>query len=214
MKPVDNETIVKQLQWRYATKRFDPARKIPAEDWKTLESAVLLAPSSYGLQPYKFIVITDPAVRIRLREASRGQAQIVDASHLVVFSAKSEVTPADIGAFVARIAATRGVPIVSLDDHKNRMIGSLQRPAGELTHWARRQAYIALGIFLATAAMLNIDACPMEGFDPQQYDEILGLGKLGYTASVLATAGYRAADDHYATLAKVRLPQEQAFVRV
>jgi nitroreductase len=83
-----------------------------------------------------------------------------------------------------------------------------------LTHWARRQAYIALGIFLATAAMLNIDACPMEGFDPQQYDEILGLGKLGYTASVLATAGYRAADDHYATLAKVRLPQEQAFVRV
>ena len=111
MKPVNNETIIKQLQWRYATKQFDPARKIPAEDWKTLEHAMLLAPLSFGLQPYKFVVGPRTRRFAELCEVSWGQSQIVDASHLVVFAAKTEVTAADVTAYVARIAAVRGVPV-------------------------------------------------------------------------------------------------------
>ena len=214
MRAVDNETVVRQLRWRYATKRLDAARKISADDWQTLEQALVLSPSSYGLQPWKFVVVTDPATRAKLREASWGQPQVVDASHLVVFAAKTDLGPADVERYVRHVAQVRGVPAESLAGFKQMMLGSLSRPPEEVAQWAKKQVYIALGTFLTTAALLGIDACPMEGFQPERYDEILGLSRQGYGAPGLAAAGYRAADDPYAGLAKVRYRPEDVIERV
>jgi nitroreductase len=214
MKPVANETIVRQLNWRYATKKFDATRKIQTPDWKTLEQALVLSPSSGGLQPWKFFVVNDPAVRAKLRGAAWNQSQVTDASHLVVFAAKVGFGPADVQRHIERIADVRGVTLESLEGYKNMMLGVVSRPAEQVDAWAARQAYIALGTFLSAAANLGIDACPMEGFVPAQFDEILGLREKGYTAVVIATAGYRAADDGYAKLAKVRYSAEDVIATV
>jgi nitroreductase len=203
--PVSPDTVLEQLNWRYATKKFDPARKIAPELWAKLEQAVIHSPSSYGIQPWKFIVVTDPEVRKQLHPVSYGQAQILDASHLVVFAAKNPPTPEDVAAYVERTAEVRGVSVETLEGFKKMMLGSLARMDAAQGHrWAARQTYIALGVFLASAAMMGIDACPMEGFQPEKYDEILGLKEKRLGSVVIATAGYRAADDNYAQLAKVR----------
>jgi nitroreductase len=214
MKPVENETIVRQLNWRYATKKFDPAHKIQAADWRTLAQSLLLAPSSFGLQPFKFFVVENPEVRAKLRAAAWDQSQITDASHLVVFAVKRDVGPADVQRLVDRIADVRGVPVESLEAYKQSMLGSLSRPADQVAAWASRQPYIALGNFLTAAALLGVDACPMEGFDADQFDQILGLDKSGYRAQVMVTAGYRADDDAYAKLVKVRFPAEEVITVV
>jgi nitroreductase len=214
MKPVDNDTIVRQLQWRYATKKFDPSRKIAPEDWHTLEQALIYAPSSYGLQPWKFFVVTDPAVRAKLHAVSWNQAQIVDASHLVVFAVKKNLEAADVDRYLKRIAEVRGVTLESLEAPKQMMLGSLKRPVEEVNAWATRQVYIALGFFLSAAAMLGIDACPMEGFQPDKYDEILGLTKLGYGSVVLGAAGYRSANDQAVKHPKVRFKVEDVVAHV
>ena len=214
MKPVSNESLVRQLNWRYATKRFDPARKIQPPDWRTLEQALVLSPSSYGLQPWRFIVVTDPEVRAKLRAAAYNQPQVTDASHLVVFAVKKDLGPADVDRFLARVSEVRGVPADSLAGYRNMLLGAVSRPKEQVHAWAARQAYIALGTFLTTAALLEIDACPMEGFDPAKFDEILGLDRQGYTAVVIATAGYRAEDDANAKLPKVRFAPEDVIVSV
>jgi nitroreductase len=214
MKPVNNDTVIRQLQWRYATKKFDPTRKIAAEDWQTLEQALIHSPSSYGLQPWKFFVVTDPAVRAKLHSVSWNQPQIVDASHLVVFAVKKNLSAADVDRYLTRIAEVRGVSLESLEGFKQMMLGSLKKPVDEVNAWSTRQVYIALGFFLSAAAMLGIDACPMEGFQPEKYDEILGLTKLGYGATVLATAGYRASNDPTLALAKVRFKTEDVVANV
>ncbi|MCS6865510.1 MAG: NAD(P)H-dependent oxidoreductase [Gemmataceae bacterium] len=213
--PVAPETVLAQLRWRYATKKFDPTRKIPPALWAQLEQAMVYAPSSYGLQPWKFIVVTDPAIRQALHPVSFHQPQILDASHLVVFAAKNPPTAADVDAYIARTAEVRGVPIESLDGFKQMILGSLARmDAAQAHRWAARQTYIALGVFLSAAAMMGIDACPMEGFQNDKYDEILGLKEKGLGAVVLATAGYRSADDAYATAAKSRFKVEDVVIRV
>jgi nitroreductase len=204
------------LNWRYATKQFDPNRKISAQDWATLEEALRLSPSSGGLQPWKFIVITDPAVRAKLLPASYGQAQIKDASHLVVFAAKQNFNETDVDAFINRTAATRGVSVESLTPFRGMLVGGIVQAMDEKARnaWARNQAYIALGNLLTSAALLGIDACPMEGFDRAQYDEILGLDAQGFGSAVIATLGYRASTDPYANAAKVRFPKEQIFAHI
>jgi nitroreductase len=205
MNPISPDAVLGQLQWRYATKKFDPARKIAPELWAKLEQAAVLAPSSYGLQPWKFVVVTDPAVRQRLHAVSWNQPQILDASHLVVFAARNPPTPADVERHVARTAEVRGVTAEALDGFKKMMLGSLARMTEADAHaWAARQCYIALGVFLSACAMAGVDACPMEGFQPDQYDEILGLKARGYGAVVIATAGYRQPDDPAAKAAKSR----------
>jgi nitroreductase len=214
MKPVHNETIVKQLNWRYATKRFDPARRISAEDWATLEHSLVLSPSSYGLQPWKFFVVNDPQVRAKLKPAAWNQSQITDASHLVVLAIKKELGPADVEHFIGRVAHVRKAPKESLDGYKNMILASVNRPRPEVSAWATQQAYIALGTFLATAALLGIDTCPMEGFDAEKFNQILGLDKHGASAVVVATAGYRAEDDHHAKLPKVRFEHGDVVVHV
>jgi nitroreductase len=213
--PVPPEAVLAQLKWRYATKKFDPTKKIAPELWAQLEQAAIHAPSSYGLQPWKFVVVTDPAMRSRLHPVSYGQAQVLDASHLVVFAAKNPPTPADVDAHVARVAQVRGTTVESLGDHRQRMLGSLARmDAAQAHRWAARQTYIALGFFLAAAALMGVDACPMEGFQPEKYDEILGLKDQGLGAVVIATAGYRAPDDKYAESAKVRFDPTDVVIRV
>jgi nitroreductase len=212
MAPSSTSSVLEQLRWRYAVKKFDPARKIPAETWSALEQAVVLAPSSYGLQLLKYVVITDAALRERLKAVSWNQPQITDASHLIVFCHRTTVTEADVDRFVARIAEVRGVTTESLAGYRQMMMGTT-RAGFPALEWAARQAYIALGVFLTSAAVIGVDACPMEGFENEKYDDILGLKDQGYASAVIATAGYRAADDPYAAAAKVRFPVEQMIVR-
>jgi nitroreductase len=210
------ELLIHQLKWRYATKQFDPNRKISDHDWAALEEALRLTPSSCGLQPWRFIVVKDPAMRAKLLPASWGQAQIVEASHLVVFAAKSNLEESDLDAHLQHIAAVRGVPAAALAGFRTMMIKSLLQGLDESGRgaWAKNQAFIALGILLAAAAMLGIDACPMEGFEPAQYDEILGLREKGLASAVIATLGYRSAADKYAAAPKVRFPKEQVFIHI
>jgi nitroreductase len=204
------------LNWRYATKQFDPAKKISASDWATLEEVLRLSPSSGGLQPWKFIVISDPALRAKLRPASYGQAQITDASHLVVFAAKNNFSEADVDAHLQNVSKTQGVPLEALAPLRGMFVGGIVKSMDEPARnaWARNQTYIALGYLLAGAALLGIDACPMEGFDRSQYDEILGLKAKGYSSAVIATVGYRRPTDKYAAAPKVRFPREQVFLNL
>ncbi len=212
--PIPPDTVLAQLNWRYATKKFDPAKKIAPDLWAKLEQAVVLAPSSYGLQPWKFVVVTDPDVRKRLHPVSYNQPQVLDASHLVVFAAKNPPTPADVDAHARRTAEVRGVPPEKLDGFKQMMLGSLSRmDAAQAHRWAGRQTYIALGVFLSAAAMMGVDACPMEGFQGDQYDEILGLKAKGLASLVIATAGYRSPDDANANLPKSRFPMDAVVER-
>lgn len=213
---IDSQQLLDRLNWRYATKQFDPNRKIGAQDWATLEDALLLTPSSGGLQPWKFIVVTDPAMRAKLLPASYGQPQIKDASHLVVFSAKKNFNEADVDAFINRTAAMRGVSVESLVPFRGMLVGGIVQSMDEKSRdaWARNQAYIALGNLLTSAALLGIDACPMEGFDRAQYDEILGLNAQGYASAVIATVGYRTGTDKNANAPKVRFPKEQVFAHI
>jgi nitroreductase len=216
MNTIDREQLVNQLHWRYATKQFDPRRKISAEDWSALEEALVLTPSSFGLQPWKFIVITDPAVKEKLVAASWGQRQPADCSHLVVFAIKKDLGEREIDAFLKRMAEVRNVSVESLKAHRDMMVGSLVKGMDSAARntWAQRQVYIGVGTFLTSAALLGIDACPMEGFEPAKYDEILGLDKLGLSAVVVATAGYRTTTDKYATLKKVRFPKDEVILHI
>ncbi len=216
MSAITSTQLLAQLNWRYATKQFDSNRKISAPDWTALEEALSLTASSGGLQPWKFIVVTDPALRAKLTAASKGQAQINDASHLVVFASKNNFNEADVDAHLNHTAQVRGVPVASLAPFRAMLVGGIVQSMDETARnvWARSQAYIALGNLLTSAALLGIDACPMEGFDRAQYDDILGLKAKGLASAVIATLGYRSATDKYAAAPKVRFPKEQLFIQM
>ncbi|WP_306591975.1 NAD(P)H-dependent oxidoreductase [Geothrix sp. 21YS21S-4] len=206
MTTVSGESLLQQLKWRYATKKFDSTKKIAPADWAVLEQALVLSASSYGLQPWKFVVVTDAALKAKLRPVSWNQSQVEDCSHLVVFTAKEDITEADLDRFVARTAEVRGVPAETMAGYKGYMLGDLVKGARHavIGEWTARQTYIAMGNLLTSAAMLGIDACPFEGIEPAKYDEILGLAGTGYRTISACPVGYRAADDKYAALAKVR----------
>jgi nitroreductase len=215
-KTIPSSQLLDALRWRYATKAFDPNRKIPADTWSALEDGLVLSPSSFGLQPYRFLVIQDRALRERLLPHAWGQRQVVDASHFVVFAARTRVTEAEIDAFTGLIASTRGVTPESLASYRGMMTGTLLsdgfRPLA--AHWTARQAYIALGNLLTTAAMLGVDACPMEGFVPAEFDQVLGLPAQGLASVVCCALGYRHADDKYAVAPKVRFPKSELLKTV
>jgi nitroreductase len=206
MSIITGESLLQQLTWRYATKKFDSAKKIPATDWAVLEQALILTASSYGLQPWKFVVITDPALKTKLRGASWNQSQVEDCSHLVVFTSRQDISEADVDRFIARIAEVRGASVESLAGYKGYMVGDLVNGARRavIKEWAARQAYIAMGNLLTSAAVLGIDTCPFEGIEPAKYDELLGLVGSGYATVAACPVGYRAADDKYASAPKVR----------
>jgi len=201
-----NTELLKALEWRYATKVFDAAKKIPADVWAALEKALVLTPTSYGLQPYQFLIVQDAATRAALLPHSWGQKQVVDCSQFVVFTARTEMKPADVTKLIARISEVRGVPADSLNFYRDMMLGDVVNgPRGKAAHeWAARQSYIALGNLMTAAAVLGVDACPMEGLVPAEYDKILKLEGSGYKTVVACALGYRAANDKYAGLAKIR----------
>ncbi|MEM8602536.1 MAG: NAD(P)H-dependent oxidoreductase [Cyanobacteria bacterium P01_H01_bin.121] len=205
--------VLQQLQWRYATKKFDATKQIPEPTWDILEQSMVLAPSSFGVQPWKFFIVRDPALRQQLLEHSWKQVQVVDASHLVVFAIKKDVGPADIDRYIARMAEVQQSELEKLAGFGNVVKGFLANPPYplEVNAWSTRQVYIALAQFMVAAAMLGIDTCPMEGFIPDQYDEILGLAAQGYHAVVVCPAGYRSAEDKSAARPKVRYPREQVI---
>ena len=210
------DALLRQLRWRYATKRFDPVHKIPAETWNALEEALRLSPSSFGLQPWRFIVVTDPAVKKELTAVSWNQSQIVECSHLVVFAIQKDLGPAAVEKLIASIVKTRGVTRESLAGYEKVMLGFLARPKTEfdVDNWSRRQLYLALGNFLTSAALLGVDACPMEGIDPAGYDRVLGLSARGLGAVVVAAAGQRSPSDPYARAAKVRFAAEDVITHI
>ncbi|HSI34800.1 MAG TPA: NAD(P)H-dependent oxidoreductase [Tepidisphaeraceae bacterium] len=214
-----NETIARQLRWRYATKKFDPARKVSDTDFETVKQALALAPSAYGLSPWRFVVVNDPAVRAHLRAAAYGQAQLTDASHVVVLAGRKGLDAAYVDKFIARVAEVRGATPTALKGYRDMMVGfvdGLRTAKGDaaVDAWAARQVYIALGQGLETAALLGLDACPMEGFDAAKFDQILGLDAQGYGALAILAVGYRAADDKYAEAPKVRLAEQDVLVEV
>ncbi len=206
MSNMGNHQLLEALNWRYATKVFDPTQKIPADIWQTLERALVLTPTSYGLQPYQFLVINDPAMRAELLPHSWGQKQVVDASHFVVFTAKMKITEADVDKLIRRTVEIRKLPSDALNAYRGIMLGDLVHgPRGKTAHeWATRQTYIALGNLMTCAAVLGVDACPMEGLVPAEYDRVLNLSGSGYATVVACALGYRSPGDKYAKLAKVR----------
>jgi nitroreductase len=210
------QQLLDALNWRYATRKFDPARKISADEWNALEQALLLAPSSIGLQPWKFYVVTDPAMKQRLMPAAWHQVQVVDCSHFVVFTFRKDLGVDHVDRHLARMVEVNGVTLESLAKFRKMTVGNLDqaRAEGRLDTWQTHQVYIALGQFMASAAVMGIDTCPMEGFEPEKFDEILGLAGGDYASVVACAAGYRFPTDKYAVLKKVRFRTEDVVVRI
>jgi nitroreductase len=207
---MSNQTdqLLAALNWRYATKVFDVIRKIPADVWSALEQSLVLTPTSYGLQPYRFLVVQDAAKRAELLPHSWGQKQVVDCSHFVVFTARTEMTEADVDKLIKLTTELRKLPPGALNAYRGMMLGDVVNgPRGKQAHeWATRQVYIALGNLMTCAALLGVDACPMEGLVPVEYDRVLNLNGSGFATVVACALGYRAAGCKYAGLAKVRFP--------
>ncbi len=204
--------LLTSLQWRYATKQFDPSQKIPQDVWATLEESLVLTPSSFGLQPWKFMVIEDPAFRFQLLAESWKQPQVTDASHFVVLTARTDLTTEDVGAWIACMAEVQGVTAESLAGYRGVVEGFAQGMSQEDRHqWNIRQVYIALGQLMLSAAVLGIDTCPMEGISKEGYDQVLGLAGSGYSTAVACALGYRADSDRYAKAPKARFARSQVI---
>ncbi len=213
MATISSADLITQLSWRYAVKTFDATRTITPAQWETLLQALELSPSSYGLEPWKFIHIQDQEVRKRLQAAAWGQTKVVDASHFLVLAIVKDFGMPGVDAFIRRTAEVRKVPVSTLEGYKGQIVGDLVSGPRKaiINEWSARQLYIALGTLLTSAAVLGIDACPMEGFDIAKFDEILGLPAKGLSARVCCALGFRSADDKYASAAKVRFTRAQVL---
>jgi nitroreductase len=207
--------FIKDANWRYATKKFDATKKISSEDLASLKEAIRLTASSYGLQPYKVLIVENPELRAQLQPVSWGQSQIVDASHLLVFANIINFGEKEIDATINNMATTRNLPLEALQGYGDFMKSKLvSLPVDVKNTWTSKQTYLALGNLMNAAAELKIDVTPMEGFEPEKYNEILGLDKLGLNASLVATIGYRHEEDATQHYAKVRKSEEELFVTI
>lgn len=215
MDTLSGAALLDRLRWRSAVKRFDPARRIPDADWKVLEEALVLTPSSYGLQPWRFLVVTDPVLKGTLAPLSFNQPQVASCSHYVVLARRLKISEQDIDRFIGRMAEVRGVAAASFQRYRQTMAQDLVHGprAAEAGEWAARQVYIALGNLMTSAAVLGVDACPMEGIQPAKYDEALGLEGTGYATTVACALGYRSPADPSSALPKVRFPSEEIVAR-
>jgi len=209
------ETLLEALRWRYATKSFDAGRSIPDDLWQTLEDTLVLTPSSYGLQPWRFLVIRDAALKAELRPHSWNQSQITDASHLVVLLSRRRIEGRDLDRLIEATADCRGLDPATLAGYRQMMAKDLVEGPRSATieRWASNQVYIALGNMMTAAALLGIDTCPIEGFSPADYDRLLGLEDSDHRSCVVCACGYRSADDRYASLAKVRYDRAELIER-
>ena len=205
------DQIIQRLNWRYATKKFDPSKKISDDDWYALEQSLVLSPSSFGQQPWKFIVIRNSQLRQQLQKHAWDQSQVTDASHLVVLAIKQGIDTDDVDRYINRVSAVRDTPKDKLSGLEKAIKGYLKDPPFplEIDAWSTRQVYLALGFLIYSAALLGIDACPMEGFVPAQFDEILGLKEKSLASKVICALGYRSEEDKLAEQKKVRYETEK-----
>ncbi|RZJ69737.1 NAD(P)H-dependent oxidoreductase [Flavobacterium sp.] len=207
-------TFISDLNWRYATKKYDASQKISGEDLDVLKQAIRFSPSSMGLQPYKVVIVEDAKIREQLAEVSfMNKQSVLEASHLFVFANILDLSGDHVADAIGQISKVRGIPLENLE----QMISGYSsyvasKEIVERNIWTSKQTYIALANLLNAAAALKIDATPMEGFNPDAYNEILGLGEKGLSASVIATVGYRHEDDRFHGLAKVRKPESELFI--
>lgn len=207
--------ILEKLNWRYATKKFDPTKKLSETQVERLLNAINLTPTSMGMQAYSVVLVENPEIRAQLRIASNNQAQVTDASHFILFVRPAKLTEEWADAHAQNIVKTRGVTPESVEGFRTSMKNLLAKMTEERAEmWTAKQVYIALGVLLTACAAEGIDACPMEGFNAAQYDEILGLPALGYHAVVAAPVGYRSIEDKYATLPKVRKTLEKLVIKI
>ena len=213
MNTVKNTTsYLEDLNWRYATKKFDANRSVSEEDLGQLLQAVRLSASSYGLQPYKVLVLKDRELRERLQPACWNQSQITEASHLIVIASRTNVDEELIDSYLREVSTTRNIPSKDLEGYGSFMKSKLlELPKATQQSWTSRQAYIAVGNLLSAAAAMRIDTCPMEGFDQSQADEILGLPEKGLTTAVIIPVGYRSEADQTQHYTKVRRPEAELF---
>lgn len=208
------QNIVDAMKWRYATKQFS-SQKLTEEQLLFLEETIRMAPSSFGLQPWKLIVVQNPEIREKLKAAGYNQAQITESSALFVFAVEKTIDANFVQKFVDNIVVTRGVTEEMIADYKNMMNGSISsKTDSQKQEWAARQAYLALGTLLTAAAIESIDVCPMEGFDPGAFDQILGLSDKGLATVVIAAVGFRAEEDAFQSYAKVRRSKEEMILDV
>ncbi|WP_136666944.1 NAD(P)H-dependent oxidoreductase [Flavobacterium sp. H122] len=205
--------FIEQQNWRYATKKFDATKKITAEDLEILKEAIRLSTSSYGLQPYKVFIIENPEIREQLKPASWNQSQIVEASHLIVFANYTNLNETVVDKYISRISKTREIAEENLkgygDFMKSKILGLTSE---QQAVWTSKQTYLALGNLLNAAAELEIDVTPMEGFEPEKYNEILKLSEQNLNASLVATVGYRHEEDANQHVKKVRKSKEELFI--
>jgi nitroreductase len=208
-------TFLDNQKWRYATKKFDSSKKISNADLDTLKEAIRLSSSSYGLQLYKVIVVDNPEIRAQLQPAAWGQSQITEASHLFVFANQTTVGSEDIDGYLKNAEQTRNLPEGAMNAYGDFMKGGLLNLTDDAKKiWTAKQTYLALANLLNVAAELQIDTTPMEGFDPAQFNTILGLDKLNLNAAVVAAVGYRHEEDATQHYTKVRKSNEDLFITI
>ncbi|WP_396637185.1 NAD(P)H-dependent oxidoreductase [Maribacter sp. R77961] len=209
-----NNTL-ENRNWRYATKKFDNSKKISDEDLELLLEATQLSASSYGLQPYHVFVITDTTIREQLKPVSWGQSQITDASHLLVFANQSDFGGELVDDYLQNVSETRNIPIEELKGYgefaKSKL---LDLPLSSKETWTAKQVYIALGNVMQAAAELKIDTCPMEGFEAEAYNKILGLDGKNMNTAVVLPIGYRSAEDETQHYVKVRKSKQTLFTHL
>jgi len=208
-------TFLDHQNWRYATKKFDATKKITTQDLDTLMEAIRLSSSSYGLQPYKILIIENPELRAKIQQAAWGQSQVVDASHLLVFANQTDISDTQIDEFIENTSKTRGIAKETLAGYQGFMKSKINELSGDAKNiWNSKQAYLALANLMNAAAELKIDVTPMEGFSPADVNEILGLNELGLNASLLAPIGYRHTEDATQHYKKVRKSKEELFITI
>lgn len=210
-----NEQLIKALNTRYATKKFDASKKLDSAQVDTILEAVRLTPTSYGLQLMKIVVVEDPAVREKLVAHSFGQKQVSEASHLLILCREKEVDESHISNYISTISSTRNIPLENLHGFQEMMKKSILPMAEDTRNvWMEKQVYIALGNLLTACAILNVDACPMEGFSKKDYDEVLQLHDKNLSSIVIIPIGFRANDDTNAAIKKVRRAPHDFIVRI
>lgn len=203
------------LHWRYATKKFDSSRVIPQPLLESLLESLRLSPSSFGLQPWKFLIIRDLELRKKIQAIAWNQPQVTESSHVIALCKLKDMDEMYVKKFIKQTAEKRGVPLESLSGYEQMMLGFLKNLSpGAKTDWMGRQIYLALGMLLAECAFRRIDACPMEGFDSKKFDSLLELEKMGLESIVLCPVGYRAQDDKHAGLEKIRFSSGEIFTHL
>lgn len=201
------------LKWRYATKKFDAGKVLPSEKLEVLKDAFNLTATSYGLQPIKMVIIHDKELQRKLVKHSFNQQQVATASHVLVICIEKQVDKSFIEEYFNRVHSIRSTPQDVLEPFQNFLIGDFEKKhVDEIAQWATNQAYLALGTLLTVCATEGIDSCPMEGFEPSSYDEVLGLEELNLESVLVLPVGYRAADDMFSEFKKVRRPLEDVII--